>query len=355
MSNAQSPTPNFQGHRFVTFGAVALLVAALGGSSLAAQGAKAAMQQDPACQSLTPVSAGGPAPKDPETVVVRWLGWTNYEVAYRNDVFLLDAYYDRGPRMHPIGVAPADFKKANAIFIGHAHFDHMSDAAAVAAQTGAPVIGASFAADVLTKGGLPARQFKAVKGGEVLQYPGVTVETALGHHNVIATTVPQGFLEKQAAALDEASLLKPPTPAEQAQLDAIRARGSRDPKIATEGVINYLFTFGNGFHLLFADSPGPITDAQRAITQKVPAVDVAMLPYFDFEAGIPPLVDLVKAFKPSTVFLGHHDAEGTMKWASNYPAALAIRDASPKTRTMDVIYRTPVCFNTASKQMVIGW
>ena len=52
---------------------------------------------------------------------------------------------------------------------------------------------------------------------------------------------------------------------------------------------------------------------------------------------------------------GHHDNEGTMRWASNYPAALAIRDASPKTRTMDVIYRTPVCFNTASKEMVIGW
>jgi len=145
------------------------------------------------------------------------------------------------------------------------------------------------------------------------------------------------------------------TDAEKQQLDAIRARGSRDPKISTDGVINYLFTFGNGFHLLFADSPGPITDAQRALAQKVPAVDVAMLPYFDFEAGIPPLVELVKTFKPSTVFLGHHDAEGTMKWASNYPPALAIRDASPKTRTMDVIYRTPVCFNTASKEMVIGW
>ena len=355
MKDSQLPSPNSQGVRFAACVVVATMVAMLGASSLAAQGAKAAMQQDPACQSLTPVSAGGPAPKDPETVVVRWLGWTNYEVAYRNDVFLLDAYYDRGPRMHPIGVAPADFKKANAIFIGHAHFDHMSDAAAVATQTGAPVIGASFAADVLTKGGLPARQFKAVKGGEVLQYPGVTVEAALGHHNVIATTVPQGFLEKQAAALDAASLQTPPTPAEQAQLDAIRARGSRDPKIATEGVINYFFTFGNGFHLLFADSPGPITDAQRGIAQKVPAVDVAMLPYFDFEAGIPPLVDLVKAFKPSTVFLGHHDAEGTMKWASNYPAALAIRDASPKTRTMDVIYRTPVCFDTRSKEMAIGW
>jgi L-ascorbate metabolism protein UlaG (beta-lactamase superfamily) len=335
--------------------ALSILLVTLTTSHTLAQGAKAAMQQDPACQSLTPVSAGGPAPKSADTVVVRWLGWTNYEVAYRGNVFLLDAYYDRGPRMHPIGVAPADMKKANAIFIGHAHFDHMSDAAAVAKQTGAPVIGASFAGEVLAKGGAPASQFKAVKGGEVMQYQGVTVEAVLGHHNVIATTMPEGFLDKQAAAVETASLQKPLSDAEKQQVDAIRARGSRDPKIATDGVINYLFTFGNGFHLLFADSPGPITDAQRAITQKVPSVDVAMLPYFSFEAGIPPLVELVKTFKPSTVFLGHHDAEGTMKWASNYPPALAIREASPKTRTMDVIYRTPVCFNTASKEMVIGW
>src|SRR5580765_2807162 len=126
----QIPKPKSQGARFATLVVVALLLASFAAPA-AAQNTKAAMQQDPACQSLTPVSAGGPPPKSADTVVVRWLGWTNYEVAYRGDVFLLDAYYDRGPRMHPIGVAPADIKKANAIFIGHAHFDHMSDAAAV--------------------------------------------------------------------------------------------------------------------------------------------------------------------------------------------------------------------------------
>jgi hypothetical protein len=174
MHNVQFPTSNSQEMRFGAMFVVALFLAAFAATSVSAQSVKAAMQQDPACQSLTPVSAGGPSPKDPETVVVRWLGWTNYEIAYRGDVFLLDAYYDRGPRMHPIGVAPADIKKANAIFIGHAHFDHMSDAAAVAKQTGAPVIGASFASEVLTRGGVPAKQFTAVKGGEVMRYPGVT-------------------------------------------------------------------------------------------------------------------------------------------------------------------------------------
>src|SRR5437867_6886614 len=176
MHNFQFPTSNSQEMRFGAMFVVAITVATIATSSLSAQSTKAAMQQDPACQSLMPVSAGGPAPKDPETVVVRWLAWTNYEVAYRGNVFLLDAYYDRGPRMHPLGLAPTDIKRANAIFIGHAHFDHMSDAAPVAKQTSAPVIGASFASEVLTKGGAPARQFNAVKGGEVMHYPGVTVE-----------------------------------------------------------------------------------------------------------------------------------------------------------------------------------
>jgi L-ascorbate metabolism protein UlaG (beta-lactamase superfamily) len=340
-----------------TCGVLTALVAVLTVTAVSAQSSstKQAMQQDPACTSLMPASVGGPMPQGPDTVVVRWLGWTNYELAYRGNVFLLDAYYDRGPGQHPIGVAPKDFKKATAIFIGHAHFDHMSDAAAVAKLTNAPVIGASFAADVLTQGGVPAKQFKAVKGGEMMTYPGVTVEAALGHHNTIAQQVPAGYLEKQASTLAAASLQPPLTPEEKKQADEIRTRGSRDPKIATDGVINYLFTFGNNFHVLMADSPGPITDGQRALVQRVPAVDVAMLPYVNYDAGVPPLVEMVKTFKPSTVFLGHHDGPGVAMWASNYPAALAIRDASPKTRTMEVLYRTPVCFNTASKEMTIGW
>src|SRR5206468_1876577 len=234
---------------------LAATIAAFAAVTVSAQSrsTKHSMEQDPACQSLTPAAVGGPMPQSPDTLAVRWLGWTNYELAYRGNVFLLDAYYDRGPGQHPIGVASKDFKKATAIFIGHAHFDHMSDAATVAKLTNAPVMGASFAGDVLAQGGVPAKQFKAVKGGETMMYPGVTVETALGHHNIIAQQVPAGHLEKQAMALAATSLQPPLTDEEKKQLETIRMRGSRDPKIATDGVINYLFTFGNSFHVLFAD------------------------------------------------------------------------------------------------------
>ncbi len=325
------------------------------GTSVAAQGAKAPMRQDPACQSLTPVSAGGPAPKNAETVVVRWLGMMNYELAYRDQVFLLNAYFDRLPHSHPIGVMPADIKKATAIFVGHAHFDHIADAPTIAKRLNAPIVGAPFGDAVAAKAGLAANQYKVAKPGEVLKYPGVTVETIQGAHTDQSLLAPAGFFDKQNATLREASLDKPLSDEEKKQADAIRARGSTEPRINVEGVDNFLFTFGNGFRVMLIDSAGKVTDAQRAAAQKTPNVDVALLPYVGFEAGIPTLVDYVKLLNPSVVFLGAHDGAGTMNWASNYPPALAIRDVSPKTRTMDVIYRTPVCFNTQSKEIVVGW
>jgi L-ascorbate metabolism protein UlaG (beta-lactamase superfamily) len=335
--------------------ASSIVIATLAAVPLTAQSGKAAMQQDPACQSLTPVSAGGPAPKSADTVVVRWLGMMNYELAYRDQVFLLNAYFDRLPHSHPIGVVPADIRNATAIFVGHAHFDHVADAPSIAKRISAPIVGAPFGDELAAKAGLPAKQYKVAMPGEVLRYSGVTVEVIRGSHTDQASLAPSGFFEKQNAALREASLDKPLTDEERKQADAIRSRGSTDPRINTEGVLNFLFTFGNGFRVMLIDSAGKVTDAQRAVAQKTPSVDVAMIPYVGFEAGIRTVVDYVKLLQPSVVFLGAHDGAGTMNWASNYPPALAIRDASPKTRTLDVIYRTPVCFNTASKEMTIGW
>jgi L-ascorbate metabolism protein UlaG (beta-lactamase superfamily) len=335
--------------------AVVSALALLAREPLAAQSTERSLAQEPACRALTPASAGGTAPKAQDVVVVRWLGTTNYEVTYRGSIFLLDAYYDRIPQSHAIGVAAREVTKATAIFIGHAHYDHVADAATVARQTGATVVGAPSAGEVVSAMGVPARQIRVVKGGETLQYPGVTVQAVLGRHNVIATTVPAGHLEKQQAALQAASLVPAPTEAETRQAAAVRARGSRDPALATTGVIGYLFTFADDFRIMFVDSPGPVTSAQRDVMQKIPSVDVALLPYVSFDAGIAPLVELAKVFKPATVFLGHHDGPGVALWASNYPAALALRDALPGTRTLDVLYRTPVCFGTAAKEMFIGW
>lgn len=338
---------------------VAVCVASAGaglfGVRTLAQGAGTALSSDAACQSLTPASVGGPQPKNPNVVVIRWLGHSNFEIAYRDTVILADSWFDRGPGSHPIGVMPKDFKKADAILIGHAHFDHIADAPPIARQTGAQVIGAAISTDYVKTQGVRDVQISTVtgKGGEHLEIKNILVQPVLGRHNIIGTTVPPGYMEKANAAMAEASLDKPLTDAEKQVVDAMRTRGSRDPKISDEGTIGYLLTIG-GFRVMVADSPGPVTDYQRQLMQQVGSVDVALLSLVSMDAGIPPLVDLVKIFKPSTVFIGHHDGEGTMHWASTFLAATAIRDALPTARTLEVPYRTPVCYNTTTKEMFVG-
>jgi glyoxylase-like metal-dependent hydrolase (beta-lactamase superfamily II) len=139
-----------------------------------------------ACASYTAAVTGGPLPPaDSETVVIRWLGNANYEFAYKGKVYLFDTYFDRTPRSHKLGFTAADVKTATAIFVSHAHFDHISDIGPVSRQTGAPVIGAPLTAEMAKKLGTPEQQIVVAKGGESLKFGDATVEIALAEHSTI--------------------------------------------------------------------------------------------------------------------------------------------------------------------------
>jgi pimeloyl-ACP methyl ester carboxylesterase len=78
------------------------------------------------------VSTGAPFPAGTQTLAVRWTGYANFELVYNGQILLLDTYFDRGSMYPPLGFKAADVKRADAILIGHGHFDHMSDAASIA-------------------------------------------------------------------------------------------------------------------------------------------------------------------------------------------------------------------------------
>jgi len=73
---------------------------------------------DPACQAATLVSTGGAFPSNASTLAIRWTGYSNFELAYKGQILLLDAYFDRGSVYPPLGFKAADIKRANAILIG---------------------------------------------------------------------------------------------------------------------------------------------------------------------------------------------------------------------------------------------
>src|SRR5262245_61540071 len=179
---------------------------------------------DPACQSRTMTATGGPFPKNPHTLMLRWASFANYELVYNGQVILLDAYFDRGygyaatgpaGGFQPLGFKAADVKKVNAIFLGHGHYDHMSDAASIGARTGAMVVGGPPSAEKLYAQPIDRKQVKSVtgRGGEALNFKGFTVEPILGRHS----DNPAKITKTLEDALKSVSVSKQMTPAEAAE------------------------------------------------------------------------------------------------------------------------------------------
>ena len=230
-----------------------------------------AADTDP-CDSLMPAAIGGPLlPNSSETAVFRWLANANYELDYRGQVFLFDTYYNRKARNRSLGFIAEQVKRASVIFLGHGHFDHMSDTVPVAAQTQAPVVGAPITIDTAVQMGLPPKQAITVTGGETLHFGDVTVDIALAHHSEPAVGIQEalGNLYKVE--------LPPDAPEQAATSAAVRARGTFSPDVLDKGTLAFALTFPNGFKVLMLDSAGPITDGDRKLAEKIGPVDVAAM------------------------------------------------------------------------------
>jgi L-ascorbate metabolism protein UlaG (beta-lactamase superfamily) len=308
----------------------------------------AAQPRDPACNAATLVSTGGAAPRNPRTLAVRWTGFANFELAYDGKIILLDAYFDRGSNYPPLGFAAADVKKADVILIGHAHFDHMSDAASVGLRTGAVLVGAPVTTQKLKTQSVPDRQIRTVTGtsDELLQFDGFTVEPILARHG----EPDKHITEVMEGAVN--SLAPKPTAAQEAEEKAIQARGTFDPRVIDEGTIAYLITLDDGFRILFRDSGGRVTDYEKAAMQRLPGVDLAIVALSaDY---LNPLtarqaLEHMRLYRPDVFMPAHHDAAfsgHTPLWRATEPVFQALKDEDPNIVTVSREYREPVCFDT---------
>jgi L-ascorbate metabolism protein UlaG (beta-lactamase superfamily) len=307
-----------------------------------------AQPRDPACSSDRLTSTGGPGPQNPHTLVVRWTGFSNFELTYKGKIILLDAYFDRGKDYPPLGFSAADVKKADAIIIGHGHYDHMSDAASVGIRTGAPLVGAALTTDVLKSESVPESQIRTVtgKGGELLNFDGFTVQPILALH---------GQPDKHVTQVMEGaynSLLPKPSADDEAEEKAIRARGTFEPRLVTEGTIAYLITLDDGFRIMYRDSGGHVTDYEKAAMQKIAGVDLAIVALSADILNVPTeqqALENAGIYKPDVFMPAHHDGalRGHMPlWRATEPVFQALKDNDPNLVTVSRGYREPTCFNT---------
>jgi L-ascorbate metabolism protein UlaG (beta-lactamase superfamily) len=314
--------------------------------------------------SLIPAAIGGPMIANPHTISLRWLGCSCFELVHRGKVYLLDVWFDRGPRTRPIGFGPDEVVQTEAMFIGHAHFDHIADAPPIAARTGALIVGAPISTGYAASVGTPATQLRTVtgRGGELLEFDGFTVEPILAHHSVGPTRknrkgemVGQAIFDLYDAALD------PFTPAETARLQTVLSRGTFDPRIITEGTIAYLFTFDSGYRLVWLDSGGPITSQMIGVMNRVGNTNLAMASYTVQgvpELQVPVTMALAELFQPDVFIPCHHDeiiglastpilpGGFALPDMATEPLLMTIRDTMENTRAIAPLYRSPIVANT---------
>jgi L-ascorbate metabolism protein UlaG (beta-lactamase superfamily) len=302
---------------------------------------------DSACQKAQLVSTGGQFPKDRRTLAVRWTGYSNFELAYNEQIILLDAYFDRGSAYPPLGFKAADVRRADVILLGHGHFDHMSDAAAVAAKTGAVVVAAPVTVEQLEKQALDRKQIRTVtgRGGEVLSFKGVTIEPILGRHGEPPADVTRAFNTALRATAGN------PTAEQLAEQATITSRGTSDRRVIDEGTIAFLITLNSGFRILYRDSGGRVTDYEKAVAARTGSVDLilaATSASYTTNLIVDQALEYVRTYRPRAFMPAHHDAPFNNLWRPTEPIFQAIKDLDPTIVTISKGYREPTCFKTGT-------
>ena len=106
---------------------------------------------------------------------VRWLGTAGFAIEHADHVLLIDPYLTRAPLSRCLfaplqpdeAVLEELILRANAIVVGHTHFDHALDVPCIARRTGALVFGSPSAMALCRAGGVPERQLRVPQEDEV--------------------------------------------------------------------------------------------------------------------------------------------------------------------------------------------
>jgi L-ascorbate metabolism protein UlaG (beta-lactamase superfamily) len=320
-----------------------------------------------------PVSLGGPEHPDPDVVSLRWFGTATFELAFGDQVVLLDNFYERPARNRPLGFGVAEVNRADLILVGHPHYDHVADTVRVATQTGAPVAIAPIGADYLVGQGLSAGQIHSVPGlgdGDVLYGSGFTVRALHGYHLDIGLNAAQ--IEKwealrAARAAFEAEFVPPPTPEEDQAAAQIAQRGVHTPEVNTQATLTYVIDI-DGFRIAYRDSGGAISDEERAYFTAHPGVDVAILSINGLPHVAQQLEDvflpLAELYQPRVLVPSHHDElwanfDGTgltrlFADVATEPVKERVHDELPETITVQPGLAEPLTVSRSKGDVTLG-
>jgi L-ascorbate metabolism protein UlaG (beta-lactamase superfamily) len=259
------------------------------------------------------------APKEKEAVVLKWLGTAGWEMQIGPAVILIDPFLTRG-EANPGTEWKTDeeavlqvIKRADYIFAGHSHADHIADLPFIARKFGSKVIGSRTTTNIALTARVNKSQLVTISGGEKLDFKEFSVQVIASQHGAL---VRRG--RKQRPKFEE--ITRP------------WSGPIMGDAFVEGGSYLYLFSFGN-HRLLHQSTGGFIKDYLTGLQ-----ADIALLYPMEKDE----LSELFKSLQPKTVFLHHFDrwqlpfSDGLAKPTSGWAKRVA-RDIDAIDKNIKVV------------------
>ncbi|MGZ3102394.1 MBL fold metallo-hydrolase [Streptomyces sp. H72] len=159
----------------------------------AAFGAAAPLLASPATATTTATTRTAARAGSPS---FRWLGTSGWRIDIEGRTVLFDPYLTRFRTGLFDGSFEPDTKlssdpqrvrehvgRPELVLVSHSHWDHIADVPYIAKATGARVVGTETTFHLLVAFGVDPGQISVVKGGEVLDFDGITVQVVSSLHS----------------------------------------------------------------------------------------------------------------------------------------------------------------------------
>ena len=219
-----------------------------------------------------------------DSVAMKWLGTAGWEMRIGDTTILIDPFLTRREAAAGVEWKTNDdevsriITKADFIFAGHSHADHIADIPVIAKRFGAKVIGSRTTTNIALSAGVDKSQLTTISGGEKLDFKDFSVQVIESRHGVLN----RGGRRRQGKF---AEVLRPWTGPIMG--DAFVEGGS----------YVYYFTFGH-LRVLHQSTGNFIEDNLKGLQP-----DVAILA----ENSNYDWTDALKILRPKTVIIHHYD------------------------------------------------
>ena len=161
----------------------------------------------PAPAPAAPLSSQPQAAK----LELTYLGVAGWQLTDGAHVLLVDPYFtradvtdDKAPLSPDVAAieryAPAC---ADAVLVGHSHYDHVLDVPAISVRTGAVVVGTESTLNVARAAGVPEARLLAARAGETLAIGPFSIRAVRGLHSLTGQAyaeIPRGVTLPMSAA-----------------------------------------------------------------------------------------------------------------------------------------------------------